>query len=233
MSEPRLQENELLEELSAFIDGELDAERSRFLQQRLSHDAELRARYERWQMLSSAMRRQGQPAPAGFADRVADAIGKEATAAPAPVRRSRALRWGGGFALAASVALAALFGWRGTQVPAPAKPPAVAVAPAPILPIQRTELPLPEPVVKLPIPVRAGVVTAFRSPSQPILVREPPPAKRPNFDPFPQPYAIDPELEAYLQSQKTGTSPHDVPGPSPSNGDNAVRTVAWPEDPQR
>jgi anti-sigma factor RsiW len=226
MSELRMNENELNEELSAFMDGELDADRTRFLQQRLSHDAELRARWERWQMLSSAMRRQGQPAPAGFAERVARAI--DAEAAPAHARPMRGMRWIGGAALAASLVVAAAFVLHPGQKPPAAVAPIAAATHAPILPIQRTELPMPEPVVDLPIPVRSGVVTAFHSPLQPILVREQP--QRPNFAPFPQPYAIDPELEAYLQSQKDG-KPRDVLGQDPANS-GAVRTVAWPQDQQ-
>ena len=236
MSEPAMSEDELHEELSAFMDGELDADRARFLQQRLSHDVALRARWERWQLLSSSMRRQAQPLPSGFADRVARAIDADAASA-APIR-SRALRWAGGTALAASLAVASIFVFDAAHQPQRASQPVVAAAatrtvPTTILPIQRTVLPLPEPVVKLPIPVESGVVTAFRSPLHPVLLREQ--AARPVFAPFPQLYAVDPELEAYLQRQKAGV-PHDVFADDAANrsrqGNGAVRTVAWPQDNQ-
>jgi len=73
-------------------------------------------------------------------------------------------------------------------------------------------------------------VTAFRSPLHPVLLREQ--ASRPAFAPFPQPYAVDPELEAYLQRQRTGAT-HDVFAEDAANlsgrDDSAVRTVAWPQ----
>ncbi|HEY2347111.1 MAG TPA: RseA family anti-sigma factor [Xanthomonadaceae bacterium] len=226
MSEPSMKkgismnENELFEELSAFMDGELDAERTRFLMQRLAHDAPLRARWERWQLQSAAMRRTAQPPPAGFAERVAHAIDIDAQAQPV-ARVGRGLRWAGGAALAASLVIASTFVFDATHTPTQA--PKVVATTAPVLPIQRTVLASSEPSIKLPIAVQAGVVTAFHSPMHPVLVREP--QQRPNFAPFPQPYAIDPELAAYLQSQKSG-APHDVFGESP------VRTVAFPSNNQ-
>ena len=225
----------LHEELSAFMDGELDAERARFLQQRLSHDMALRARWERWQLLSSSMRRQAQPLPAGFADKVSRAIAIDVETTKVAPTRGRALRWAGGTALAASLVVAAVFVFDATHQPQRASQQVAAAeatptAPATILPIERTVLPLPEPVVKLPIPVQSGVVTAFRSPLHPVLFRDQ--APRATFSPFPQPYAVDPELEAYLQRQKAGAT-HDVFAEDAANrssrGDGAVRTVAWPE----
>jgi sigma-E factor negative regulatory protein RseA len=236
MSEPVMSDDELHEDLSAFMDGELDADRARFLQQRLSHDAALRARWERWQLLSSSMRRQAQPLPAGFAERIAHAI--EADAVAVAPTRGRALRWAGGTALAASLAVAGVFVFDATHQPQRVSPQvatavATPAAAATILPIERTVLPLPEPVVELPIPVQSGVVTAFRSPLHTVLLREQ--APRAVFAPFPQPYAVDPELEAYLQRQKTGAT-HDVFAEDAANragqGNGAVRTVAWPQDNQ-
>ena len=223
---------ELHEDLSAFMDGELDVERARFLQQRLAHDTELRARWERWQLLSSSMRRQAQPLPADFADKVSRAL--DAETVHATPTHGRALRWGGGAALAASLAVAAVFVFDAMHQPRAAIPQFAAVhAPVTILPIERTVLPLPEPVIKLPIPLQSGVVTAFRSPLHPVAMREQ--AQRTTFAPFPQPYPIDPELEAYLQSQKPG-SRRDVftdGAMNPSDAsDSDVRTVAFPQDGQ-
>lgn len=223
---------ELHEDLSAFMDGELDAERARFLQQRLAHDIELRARWERWQLLSSSMRRQAQPLPADFADKVSRAL--DAEAVHATPTHGRALRWGGGAALAASLAVAAVFVFDAMHQPRAATPQIVAThAPAAILPIERTVLLLPEPVIKLPIPLQSGVVTAFRSPLHPVAMREQ--AQRTTFAPFPQPYPIDPELEAYLQSRKSGSRRDVFTNGAmnlPDASDSAVRTVAFPQDGQ-
>lgn len=108
------------QQLSALMDGDLPPDEARFLLRRLQHDNELTGCWERWQLCGDVLRGQAQaPAPAGFADRVAAAIAAEAVqpvvqANPAP-GRNRLAKWGGG-ALAASVALVALFMVR-QQVP--------------------------------------------------------------------------------------------------------------------
>lgn len=107
-------------QLSALIDGDLSPDEARFLLRRLQHDGELNACWERWQLCGDVLRGQAQaPAPAGFAERVIAAIAAETqtVAAATPVARPRRAlaKWGGG-ALAASVALIALFVAR-QQVP--------------------------------------------------------------------------------------------------------------------
>lgn len=113
------------QQLSALMDGELVADEARFLLRRLQHDQDLASCWERWQLCGDVLRGQGRaPAPTGFAERVAKAVAAESAAAPVAVQaaasRSRNLlaRWGGG-ALAASVALVALFMAR-QQGPQPA-----------------------------------------------------------------------------------------------------------------
>ena len=104
------------QQLSALMDGDLSADEARFLLRRLQHDHELAGCWERWQLCGDVLRGQGNaPAPAGFAERVARTIAAESssstTGAPQaqPARpRNLLARWGGG-ALAASVALVALF----------------------------------------------------------------------------------------------------------------------------
>ncbi len=102
------------QQLSALMDGDLPLDEARFLLRRMQHDGELNACWERWQLCGDVLRGQGlAPAPAGFAERVAQAIAAEAATASAnpageQARRGRLIRWGGG-ALAASVALVALF----------------------------------------------------------------------------------------------------------------------------
>lgn len=113
-------------QLSAMLDGELSDDQARFMLRRLQHDAELAACWERWQVCGDVLRGRGHALlPADFSRRVAAAIAApaseaeaEGSATPAakPQAQHRLLRWGGG-ALAASVALVALFMAR--QLPAP------------------------------------------------------------------------------------------------------------------
>ncbi len=115
------------QQLSALMDGDLPPDQARFLLRRLEHDTELTGRWERWQLCGDVLRGQPQaPAPAGFAERIATVLAAESTrsAADTGTQRGRGLlvRWGGG-ALAASVALIALFMVR-QQVPDEAPPPA-------------------------------------------------------------------------------------------------------------
>jgi hypothetical protein len=93
--------DDIAEQLSAFMDGELPEAEARFLLRRLEHDPALRTTWERMQLASQCLR--GQPArllDAGFADRVATGL---AQARPGAVRRPL-LRW----AMAASIAALAL-----------------------------------------------------------------------------------------------------------------------------
>jgi negative regulator of sigma E activity len=117
------------QQLSSLIDGELSADEARFMLRRLEHDESLSSCNERWQMLGDVLRGQAcAPAPVDFADRVRASVASE----PAPVMQARVergpdrperrggwRRWGGGAALAASVAAVAMFMTR-EQLPAPA-----------------------------------------------------------------------------------------------------------------
>jgi negative regulator of sigma E activity len=114
-SEPDKFDTHYRMQLSAMMDGELSLDEARFLLRRLRHDEELNGCWERWQLCGDVLRGQAQaPAPAGFAQRVALAIAAEPLQSAAnrdsAARRPRGslARWGGG-ALAASVALVALF----------------------------------------------------------------------------------------------------------------------------
>jgi len=103
------------QQLSAMLDGELLPDQARFMLRRLEHDSELAACWERWQVCGDILRgRHEGLLPADFSRRVADAIAGQDQAAAvatgeASARRPRWARWGGGAALAASVAMAALF----------------------------------------------------------------------------------------------------------------------------
>lgn len=135
------------EQLSAMMDGALSADEARFLLRRMEHDDELADCWERWQFAGDAMRgHAGRALPADFSRRVGRAIAagpvvdevvEEQTFAVAAVPGARRplLRWGGGAALAASVALAALIGSRVLSSSEEVPPPSVAAAPVLIAPI--------------------------------------------------------------------------------------------------
>lgn len=140
------------QQLSAMLDGELLPDQAKFMLRRLEHDGELAACWERWQVCGEILRgRQGALLPADFSRRVADAIVDQRDAAPAAgavvatARHPRWARWGGGAALAASVAMAALF--VGRQAPAPGPEP---VAPTQV--VASTSMPARTPAVPSPGP---------------------------------------------------------------------------------
>lgn len=138
------------ETLSALFDNELRADAGRFALKRLGHDAQWRESCGRWQLYGDVMRGQaGAIAAGGFADRVALAIAQEpqvqAVAAPArPAAQRRG--WIGG-ALAASVAVAALFVTRpfsdepATSADSPARVASAPAAAAPVRSVAATAAP--------------------------------------------------------------------------------------------
>lgn len=174
------------EQLSAMLDGALSADETRFLLRRMQHDDELADCWGRWQFYGDALRgHAGRALPADFSQRVGRAIADDLAAAePVPVAVSvdarrpllqrPLLRWGGGAALAASVALAAFLGGREPEAPdAGAIPPAVAVvhppgaasgAPVP--------LPLPEPRPESPVGDQAAAAVLMASAAAAATVAE-------------------------------------------------------------
>lgn len=98
----------ITESLSSLFDGELSAEESRFLLRRVAGDGVLADTWSRWSLAEGALKRQTmQPMPADFAARVAAAVANES--APRVAGRSGTLlRWAGGLAVAASVAMVSL-----------------------------------------------------------------------------------------------------------------------------
>ncbi len=145
------------EQLSAMMDGALSADEARFLLRRMEHDDELADCWERWQFAGDAMRGiAGRALPVDFSRRVGRAIADDVALAEAveaqtlavaatPGARRPLLRWGGGAALAASVALAALIGSR--TLSAPDAPPQVATVPAAPIPVPVASVRVPEPVL--------------------------------------------------------------------------------------
>lgn len=115
-------EHHYRQQLSALMDGALPPDEARFLLRRLQHDAELAGCLDRWHMAGDALRGQTQAiVSADFAERVSAMVASEPAMGPAAVGASRAnrsgLRWAGGTALAASVALVALFATRQLAAP--------------------------------------------------------------------------------------------------------------------
>jgi len=122
------------QQLSAMLDGALSPDEARFMLRRLQHDTELASCWERWQVCGDVLRGQRNALlPADFSQRIARAIASDhaVPAVAAATGRPRWARWGGGAALAASVAVAALFVARQTPSaidPATADPAAQVVA---------------------------------------------------------------------------------------------------------
>jgi anti-sigma factor RsiW len=95
-------DEKICEQISAWMDGELPADEARFLERRLANEPDLRARWQRMQLASSCLKGHAfRPMPSALSARVAAAIAEPAVAA-------RARRPWLGWAVAASVALAAV-----------------------------------------------------------------------------------------------------------------------------
>ena len=96
------------EQLSVLMDGELPRDQLRFLLRRIDTDAELSQRWSRYQIMRSALRRQPVlPLRIDFTEVLMQRIAVEAL--PIAHRRGATLlRWAGGGAIAAAVAVVAL-----------------------------------------------------------------------------------------------------------------------------
>jgi sigma-E factor negative regulatory protein RseA len=138
------------EQLSALMDGELPRDELRFLLRRIDGDASLAQRWSRYQIASAVLKRQyATPLSDGeFATVVMARLDAGTVAARQPMAE-RLLRWAGGGAIAASVAVLALVATRpaGTDGAMPATgAPAIATAlaapqPAPIMDMRQPLLP--------------------------------------------------------------------------------------------
>lgn len=94
-------------EVSAYMDGELSRDSARFLARRLAGDTELRNDWTRWHYVRDCLSGHAvRQLDDSFTARIAAAIANDA--APAVPLGTRVLRWTGGVAVAASVALAAI-----------------------------------------------------------------------------------------------------------------------------
>jgi sigma-E factor negative regulatory protein RseA len=105
------------EQLSAFMDGELGRDETRFLLRRLEGDAPLALRWSRYHVARQVLRRQDAFALRGdFASTVMARIEAESTPQTA---RGTWLRWGSGGAIAAAVAVVALIATKPVSGPEP------------------------------------------------------------------------------------------------------------------
>ena len=164
------------QQLSAMLDGALAPDEARFLLRRLQHDHELAGCWERWQLCGDLMRG-SMPAllPRDFSQRVAAAIGDQgltrAAVAGAGTRTGARWGWAGGAALAASVAVAALF--IAQRNPAAIEPafsnpsvPLAASGPAPVTTVE-PRLASPEPSLPTPtLDTAAGIAAAALAASE-------------------------------------------------------------------
>ena len=118
--------NEIREQLSALMDGELPRDQVRFLLRRVDADAQLTQTWTRYQMASSVLRRSAVlPLREDFAEALMQSI-----AAGQAGMGKRLLRWAGGGAIAAAVAVFALVSTRpGANGPQPAVTTVVAAMP--------------------------------------------------------------------------------------------------------
>lgn len=117
----------LSEQVSAAVDGEVDASEWQLLQRRLATDDEHRGRWSRYHLIGDTLRgRHGGPrADHGFAGRVAAAVAAGEQVEPVG-GRSRWMRSAAGTAIAASVAALALLTLR-VEDPKPLDQPGVIV----------------------------------------------------------------------------------------------------------
>lgn len=192
------------EHLSAWHDGALEPEPSRFVLRRLAEQAELREQIARWQRIGDALRRQPQAAAIpGFAERVAAAIATPKTALPDPARcdeaavavKSRIPGWG----LAAALVLGMPLVWflLPPEQAGPGRGSAVTASSPAIQPPLRLQVPsaavsAPGWPGETPAPERAQVPALVRAPQPspeqlaPLPAIEPLPSYDPPARPWPR-----------------------------------------------
>lgn len=135
---------QIREQVSAFLDGELPDSETELLLKRLTRDGELRESFGRYALIGESIRgTSGGLLTKGFAGRINKAIDGEPVVAVGPARESRAPRWWrpfAGAAVAAGVAAVAVVALQQRAV-APtlrAGPPAAPMTAQNVLPAQRT-----------------------------------------------------------------------------------------------
>jgi negative regulator of sigma E activity len=123
MNNESIQPQSIKEQLSALMDGELSRDETRFLMRRLDADTQLAKTWSSYQIASDVLKKRfATPMRADFAASVMQAIAVEQTPA-----RGGWLRWAGGGAIAAAVAVVALTTMRPSDDAIPQQPAVAAV----------------------------------------------------------------------------------------------------------
>lgn len=179
--------DEIRQQLSTLVDGELERDQARFLIRRLADDTELSGCWQRWHVAGECLRGRGAaPLRTDFVARISLAIADDAT--PRRGVSSETLKWLGGFAVAASVALVALMAVRPeADTGAPASPPLIAVA-TPVTPAVEVA-PSPYREQDLRRPVEEAMTVSLDEAS-----------------PFSAAVRIDPRVESYLVRHNEATA---------------------------
>ncbi len=179
------------EQLSAFMDGELGRDETRFLLRRAERDSGLVQRWTRYHVVRQTLRRQEIVAlRVDFSRAVMTRLNEEHAA---PIVRNAWLRWGSGGAIAAAVAVTALMVTKPatepdiTPVAATANPPRpIAVTPSNPAQIAATNPTLASPLVP-------------NSPIQTTLQTTPIQTTAASFgSDLTEPVSFDPRLQSYL-----------------------------------
>ena len=188
------------EQLSAFMDGELGRDESRFLLRRAEGDDALTGRWTRYHMARQVLRR--QPVLAIRADFSSAILAKLDAEAIAETGRVQWLRWGSGGAIAAAVAVAALMVTKPSTQPEVATPIAASTAP------QRT--------TQITAPAPAQVAAASPALQSPLVPNSPIQTQAASFgSDLSEPVTYDPRLQSYVirhyQALGTTSQPDFVP----------------------
>ncbi|MEF9976922.1 MAG: sigma-E factor negative regulatory protein [Thermomonas sp.] len=168
------------EQLSALMDGALPADETRFLLRRLQHDASLAECWERWRLGGEVMRGLAptQRLPADFATRVAMALqqdGQSPVAASPRERKPAWLRWGGGAAMAASLAVVVGFVARQPAIDPAGSAPLPQVAAASTVADPPSSPSVPAPSAPPPMPAASDALvaaTAIAAAARPMRSRD-------------------------------------------------------------
>jgi sigma-E factor negative regulatory protein RseA len=159
---------QIREQVSAFLDGELAHSETELLLKRLTRDEELRASFGRYALVGELMRGGGQVGLArDFNDRINRAIDGEPAAAavllPGTARRSRLWRPFAGVAVAAGVAAVAVFALqqRAIKPLSPSSAPAVAQLMVADKPKEALSYTVPAAVAEAPTAMPAARLTNY------------------------------------------------------------------------
>ena len=237
------------ESLSALFDGELQADAARFAWRRFEHDPQWREACGRWQLAGDVLRGQAMaPAPAGFSERVAAALRADAAAevplaAAAGVGRQAPRRWIGGAALAASVAVVALFANRPltdgavpSALQAPAQlaagtaagstPPAALDAPG-LVPVPAGSATAPTAMVASAVAPQSAIPASSPRQSLEATAVQPPPLLA--AGPVPAPPAAN--VPAAAPAASLAADPDALAGAHPFRPTGEIITRPWPRAP--